>query len=202
MDEMNDMAGETRPEERVVLDFEAFDRRRPGRIPRNECSLHIARRGLFGLSKGAYDLMGDPERVALAYDREHRIIRLAPTGPGDENAYELRRLPKSSRIGFQSSEFLDYFGIPHDDARIVPVRVENSVAFAYLDEGEFVAKRQAKIGVVRSGGGLDEEAFPTIQAAYLWLQDNTKETLTYQSLLKACHAGCGYKGFDWRLAGE
>ena len=102
----------------------------------------------------------------------------------------------------QSSEFLDYFGIPHDDARIVPVRVENAVAFAYLDEGEFVAKRPTKIGVVRSGGGLDEEAFPTIQAAYLWLQDNTKETLTYQSLLKACHAGCGYKGFDWRLAGE
>lgn len=185
-------------------EFEAFNRGMSVRGTRDERTLHISRRGIFCLSRKAYDLMGAPERVNLAYDRRSHIIRLTPADSGDETAYPLRRIHKgSSKVGFRSLEFLNHFDISHDRARIVPVRVEDAVAFAYLDEGEFAAERTAGVvGVVRSGGGLEEEAFPSIAAAYRWLKENTGETVTYLTLLKACHDKRSYKGFDWRTSQE
>lgn len=94
------------------MGFEDFRRRRPKRFSPDEIALTIMKSDRLLLSPTAYEVLGRPERVQLAFDTSLRIIGIRAAKPGDP--YPQRILPGRQ---ISAVTFCRYFQIPTTETR-------------------------------------------------------------------------------------
>jgi hypothetical protein len=92
-----------------VDNFEVFRFRSRRFDPQPRVSL--LSRGDFGLNSAAFEALGRPKTVELAFDRAHGSVSLRATNPRKANAYTVRRQKKAESYIVAGKAFCVYFGI-------------------------------------------------------------------------------------------
>ena len=86
------------------------------------------------ISRPAVEMLGEPEAVTMWYDAENRRVGFKPAKKEDFSAYAVRHAGKQSRQGTVSGRrFCSYHGIPYDEPRIFPARLEGEMLVIDLD---------------------------------------------------------------------
>ena len=99
----------------VSAEFETFTRRAAPVV--REPVVALQRRGVLSLNRAAYELLGEPAAVELLFDRAGRRIGLRPVVGDAPHAYRVRKQPGSATYLIGAKAFLQFYGIPHDQAR-------------------------------------------------------------------------------------
>jgi hypothetical protein len=90
--------------------FESIHARSP-KAPR----VGLSRRGYFSLNKAAYQLLGQPSRVLLLYDRERAIVGLKPADEDTPHSYKVVQQGKSQSHVIAAKAFCDHYEIAYGD---------------------------------------------------------------------------------------
>jgi len=108
-------------------EFKKF-RRKSMRSPKQPL-ITIQRRGTLSLNQAAYQLLGEPNFVELLYDEDEQIIGLRATNDKDPDAYPVHKQKESLTYLIAGMAFLNYLGIPFNEARrYVPKMIDDVVA--------------------------------------------------------------------------
>ena len=92
------------------FDFEWFDK---GSIPKTERPrVGIQKRGIFSLNKGAYEALGNPSHIKLAFDKGRQVVGIAAADSDESGAQTVRKQPNSSSYLVTGTAFANYYGIP------------------------------------------------------------------------------------------
>lgn len=90
-----------------------------GPVEQHSQRIHVTinKRGNFFLNRRAVEALGEPELVALMYDRRRSTIGIAPAPPGRHNAFRLKRkeLLRSGGRVLYASNFCRFYAIQPDE---------------------------------------------------------------------------------------
>lgn len=77
----------------------------------------IQKRGTFSLNTAAYESLGSPGYIKLAFDSARRVIGIKAADPDESGAYGVRKQPNSSSYLFTGAAFANHHGIPLGESR-------------------------------------------------------------------------------------
>ncbi len=120
----------------VSAEFETFTRRAAPVV--REPVVALQRRGVLSLNRAAYELLGEPATVELLFDRTGRRIGIRPIASDAPHAYRVRKQPGSATYLVAAKAFMQFYGIPNDQARRYDADLVDGVLVAELrqDHGE------------------------------------------------------------------
>ncbi len=115
--------------------IEWYDRKRPG--PHDQPTLTIQATGSGTMNNAAAEALNWPDRIALGYDPETRIIAIRAADNDSTNAIKVRAQGNSSTREFSCMGFLNFYGIDYETSRRYPLRRarEGGILLADLKEG-------------------------------------------------------------------
>ena len=99
----------------VSAEFETFTRRAAPVV--REPVVALQRRGVLSLNRAAYELLGEPAAVERLFDRAGPRIGIRSVAGDTPHAYRVRKQPGSATYLIGAKAFLQFYGIPHDQAR-------------------------------------------------------------------------------------
>lgn len=110
--------------------WEVFDRR-DNRRRREGSALTIRKDGAsLALNRGAWEALGEPDRVVLLYDRRRGAVGVRPAPAEDPYAYAVSRARGAFVVSGKA--FARHYGIRAEAARRYPAVVEEGVLVARL----------------------------------------------------------------------
>ena len=121
--------------------FEEFDR--TARPADGTVTITWQKRGQVGLSKAAYNALGEPEAVKLYFDREQRVMGIKAAVLQDPNAIRVKQQPRSSSHMFSGNAFASRYGIPLGEARKYRAEMHGDILTVDLKQEPINASRGA-----------------------------------------------------------
>ena len=114
----------------VPSDFETFTRRATPVV--FQPIVTFQRRGVLALNRAAYEALGEPVAVELLYDRGRQLVGVRPVDPKAAHAYRVRKQPDSATYLVAAKSFMQFYGIPNDQARRYEAALLDGVLIADL----------------------------------------------------------------------
>jgi hypothetical protein len=102
------------------------------------------KRGQVGLSKAAYNALGEPEAVKLYFDREQRVMGIKATDPQAPNAVHIKHQPGSGSAMFTGAAFATRYEVELGEAKRYPAEMQGDILTVDLKQKPMNASRAQK----------------------------------------------------------